>query len=81
MCKWIRNYCTNRIAANLKKLDNWPHDVMPMPRKRLDKEVMMSGQWLQNWSVGDKWQVNHSYNDEQFIVEIGKEHVHVVFGN
>lgn len=26
MNKWIRNYCMNRIAANLKNVDNWPHD-------------------------------------------------------
>ncbi|XP_058761902.1 uncharacterized protein LOC131657970 [Vicia villosa] len=73
MCEWIRNYLMNRIVNNLEKLSKWNHNIMPMPRKRLDKEVSMSGQWLPTWSMGDIWQVHHPFNGKQFIVDLGKK--------
>jgi len=68
MCEWIRNYLINRMSTCRVKLDRWHHNIMPMPRKRLDKEIFMSGQWTPNWSIGDECQVTHSYNGQQFIV-------------
>lgn len=62
MCEWIRDYLMNRIANNLVKLNKWKHKVMPIPRKRLYKEVILSGQWLPTWSMSDMLQVRHPYN-------------------
>lgn len=39
MCEWIRNYLMNRISTARVKLGRWHHNIIPMPRKRLDKEV------------------------------------------
>lgn len=63
----------NKVAINLVKLDKWKHNKMPKPRKRLDKKVMSSGQWLPTWSVGQIWQVRHPFNGMQFIVGIGEK--------
>jgi len=35
----------NRMSTCRVKLDRWHHNIMPMPRKRLDKEVFKSGHW------------------------------------
>jgi len=43
MCEWIRNYLMNRMSTARVKLDKWQHNTMPMPGKRLDKEIFMSG--------------------------------------
>jgi hypothetical protein len=72
MCEWIRTYLMNRIGTARIKLDRWQHNIMPMPRKRLDKEVFLSGQWTPSLSVGDEWQVIHHYGDQQFIVDTAK---------
>ncbi|CAI8591544.1 unnamed protein product [Vicia faba] len=61
------------IANSVVKLDKWKHNVMPNPRKRLDKETYLSGEWLPTWSSGDLWQVHHPYNGLQFVVDIGKK--------
>ncbi len=58
MCEWIRNYLMNRMSACRVKLDKWQHNIMPMPRKRLDKEIFMSGQWTPMWSIDEEWQVH-----------------------
>ncbi|KAI5425876.1 hypothetical protein KIW84_031629 [Lathyrus oleraceus] len=44
--------------------DNW--------RKRLDNEVAMSGHWMPTWAMDDNFQVTHSYNTHEFIVDIAK---------
>ncbi|XP_058756954.1 uncharacterized protein LOC131630180 [Vicia villosa] len=54
-------------------MNKWKHNVMPNPRKRLDKETHFSGEWLPTWSSGDLWQVHHPYNGLQFVVDIGKK--------
>ncbi|CAK8574067.1 unnamed protein product [Lathyrus sativus] len=51
MCEWNRNYLMNRRVVNLTKLDKWKHKIMPMHRKQLDNEVLMSGQWVPTWSI------------------------------
>jgi len=69
-CEWIRNYLMNRMSTARVKLDKWQHNIMPMPRKRLDKEVCMSGHWTPIWSIDEEWKVHHSYNGQQFFVKI-----------
>ncbi|XP_058783754.1 uncharacterized protein LOC131658483 [Vicia villosa] len=73
MCEWIRNYLMNRMAISVSKLDKWQHNVMPIPRKRLDHEVLLSGQWVPTWSGEQCWQINHAYNGHQFIVDLAKK--------
>ncbi|XP_058757199.1 uncharacterized protein LOC131630445 [Vicia villosa] len=72
MCEWIRKYLMNRCSQSTLKLDKWPHKIMPIPRRRLDAEVAMSGQWLPTWAMGEKFQVTHAYNSQEFIVDIAK---------
>ena len=40
MSEWIRKYLMNRCSTSALKLEKWPHKVMPIPRKRLDNEVL-----------------------------------------
>ncbi|XP_050877691.1 uncharacterized protein LOC127081480 [Lathyrus oleraceus] len=72
MCEWIRKYLMNRLSTSASKLENWPHKVMPIPRRRLDNEVFRSGHWLPTWSIAETFQVTHSYNTHEFIVDIAK---------
>ncbi|KAI5384163.1 hypothetical protein KIW84_071245 [Lathyrus oleraceus] len=46
----------NRCSTSAIKLDRWPHKVMSIPRKRLDKEVAMSGHWRPTWAMDEKFQ-------------------------
>ncbi|KAI5437350.1 hypothetical protein KIW84_023457 [Lathyrus oleraceus] len=62
----------NRLSTSASKLENWPHKVMPIPRRRLDNEVFNSGHWLPTWSIAETFQVTHSYNTHEFIVDIAK---------
>ncbi|XP_058773017.1 uncharacterized protein LOC131647121 [Vicia villosa] len=72
MCEWIRKYLMNRCSNATLKLDKWPDKVMSIPRKRLDSEVALSGLWLPTWAMGEQFQVTHAYNNQEFIVDIGK---------
>lgn len=63
----------NMVTSNLVKFEMWKHNVMFVSIKRLDKEVLMSGQWLPTWSMVEIWQVHHSYNGLQFVVDLGKK--------
>ncbi|XP_058753901.1 uncharacterized protein LOC131627090 [Vicia villosa] len=72
MCEWIRTYLMNRISTTTTKLERWEHRIIPIPRKRMDKEVYMSGKWTSSWSMGDKWEVKYAYNTQQFVVDVGK---------
>ncbi|XP_058777048.1 uncharacterized protein LOC131651395 [Vicia villosa] len=73
MCEWIRKYLVSRCSNSTLKLDKWPHKVMPIPRKRLDNEVAMSGHWLPTWAMEERFQVTHAYNRQEFIVDIAKK--------
>lgn len=72
MCEWIRKYLMNMCYTSAIKLDKWPHKVMPIPRKRLDNEVAMSGHWMPTWAMDGNIQITHSYNTHEFIVDIAK---------
>lgn len=72
MSEWIRNYLMSRMATSATKLEKWQHNIMPMPRKRLDKEIFMSAQWTPTWSIAEEYQVIHSFTQQQFIVDVEK---------
>ncbi|KAI5392484.1 hypothetical protein KIW84_077040 [Lathyrus oleraceus] len=55
----------NMVDSSLFKLGKWKHNGMPVPRKRFDKEIQMSGQWLPTRSMSDMWNVHHPYNGLQ----------------
>jgi hypothetical protein len=71
--EWIINYLMNRTSSSAKKLENWPHRIMPMPQRRLEKEVSMTGHWQATWVINEEFQIAHEYNGQQFIVNIGKK--------
>lgn len=73
MAEWIRKYLMSRCSTSSLKLEKWPHKVMPIPRKRLDNEVVLSGQWLPTWAMNEKFQVTHSFNTQEFIVDIAQK--------
>ncbi|XP_058733420.1 uncharacterized protein LOC131605036 [Vicia villosa] len=72
MSEWIRKYLMNMCSTSALKLEKWPHKVMPICRKRLDNEVVMSDQWLPTWAMNEQFQVTHSFNTQEFIVDIAK---------
>lgn len=45
---------------------------MPIPMKILDNEVTMNGHWMPTWVMDENFQVTHSYNTREFIVDITK---------
>ncbi|XP_039682969.1 uncharacterized protein [Medicago truncatula] len=73
MAEWIRHYLMRRMTTSATKLQKWQHNLMPMPRKRLDKEITLAAHWRSTWSgIGEQFQVMHTYNRQQFIVDIAK---------
>lgn len=72
MCEWIRTYLMNRISTIRSKVGAWQHRIMPMPRKRLDREVALSGEWIPTWRIADEFEVGKLYGGFQYIVDIGK---------
>ncbi|GAU45522.1 hypothetical protein TSUD_186790 [Trifolium subterraneum] len=73
ICEWIRNYLMNRSSASVSKLTNWPHRILPMPQRRLEKEVSMTGYWQPTWVIHEEFQVAHEFNGQQFIVNTAKK--------
>ncbi|KAI5427631.1 hypothetical protein KIW84_032876 [Lathyrus oleraceus] len=72
MCEWIRKYLMNRLATSATKFEKWQHIVMPMPRKRLDNEVFKSGHWIITWYIIEQLHVTHSFNTQEFVVNIAE---------
>jgi hypothetical protein len=62
----------NRTSSSVNKLANWPHKIMPIPQRRLEKEVSMTGHWETTWVINEEFQVAHEYNGQQFKVNIAK---------
>lgn len=54
MRECFRSYLMNMMSNSTEKLYIWEHVIMPIPRKRLDKKVYTSGQWIPTWSMNDK---------------------------
>ncbi|GAU21282.1 hypothetical protein TSUD_286920 [Trifolium subterraneum] len=73
LCEWIRNYLMNRTSASVSKLANWPHRILPMPQRRLENEVSMTGYWQPTWVIHEEFQVAHQFNGQQFIVNTAKK--------
>ncbi|XP_057432629.1 uncharacterized protein LOC130725413 [Lotus japonicus] len=46
---------------------------MPKPRKRLDREIKYSGNWVATWVAQGLFQVEHAGFEDQFIVDIDKQ--------
>lgn len=70
LCEWIRNHLMNKMMTCVAKLEKWEHRVMPLPLKRLEKEVVMAGNWEPTLSnAEERCQVAHNYNGQQFIVD------------
>jgi len=72
MAEWIRTYLMNRISTIRSKIGNWPYRIMPMPRKRFDREIQLSGEWISTWRDGDEFEVSKMYGGFQYIVDLGK---------
>ncbi|XP_022631475.1 uncharacterized protein LOC111240565 [Vigna radiata var. radiata] len=70
MMEWIRSYIMSRFASLREKVHAYSGDVMPKPRKRLDKEVEKSGNWLPVWAGGSKFEVTHGFTMDKFIVDL-----------
>jgi len=72
MTEWIRNYLMNRISTVRSKIVNWPYRIMSMHRKRLHREIELSGEWISTWRDGDEFEVSGMYGGFQYIVDLGK---------
>ncbi|XP_014495097.1 uncharacterized protein LOC106757029 [Vigna radiata var. radiata] len=70
MMEWIRSYIMSRFATLREKSNTYHGDVMPKPRKRLDREVEKSGNWLPVWVGGSKFEVTHGFTMEKFVVDV-----------
>lgn len=70
MLEWIRSYLMGRFAALKEKLSKYPGNVMPKPRRRLDREIEKSGNWLATWGGDLKFQVAHTLFTDRFIVDL-----------
>ena len=70
MMEWIRSYTMSRFATLREKLNAYPGTVMPKPRKRLDREVGNSGNWLPVWAKGAKFEVTQGFTMEKFVVDL-----------
>ncbi|XP_057440306.1 uncharacterized protein LOC130732221 [Lotus japonicus] len=73
MFEWIRKYLMNRFATLREKSKGWKGNVMPKPRKRLDREINYSGRWVATWVAQGLFQVEHAGFEDQFIVDIEKQ--------
>ncbi|XP_014506267.1 uncharacterized protein LOC106766018 [Vigna radiata var. radiata] len=70
MMEWIRSYLMSRFASLREKVDSYPGDVMPKSRKRLDREVEKSGNWLPVWAGGSQFEVTHGFTMDKFVVDL-----------
>ncbi|KAK7361174.1 hypothetical protein VNO77_03220 [Canavalia gladiata] len=70
MLEWIRAYLMGRFAVMKEKLSKYQGNVMPKPRRRLDREVEMSGNWLATWAGELRFEVSHIIHKEKFIVNL-----------
>jgi hypothetical protein len=74
MCEWIRTYLMSRFAMLREKLSGYEGDMMPKPKRRLDREVELSGNWHSTWSGEMSFQVTHIMVGEKFIVDLQKHY-------
>ncbi|XP_047172087.1 uncharacterized protein LOC124840131, partial [Vigna umbellata] len=60
----------NGFATLREKAKTYPGDVMPKPRKRLDREVEKSGNWIPVWAGAAKFEVTHGFTMDKFVVDL-----------
>lgn len=72
MCEWIKSCLMNRISTTATNFDRWEHMIMHILRKRLDKMVLLSGQWNPCWSMNNECEIKHAYNIQQIVVDVSK---------
>ncbi|WVZ24109.1 hypothetical protein V8G54_002653 [Vigna mungo] len=70
MMEWIRTYIMKRFASLREKAMTYPGVVMPRPRKRLDKEIEKSGNWIPTWAGAEKFEVTHGFTMDKFVVDL-----------
>ncbi|WVY90142.1 hypothetical protein V8G54_035656 [Vigna mungo] len=70
MMEWIRTYIMKRFATLREKAITYPGVVMPRPRKRLDKEIEKSGNWIPTWAGAEKFEVTHGFTMDKFVVDL-----------
>ncbi|XP_014499554.1 uncharacterized protein LOC106760657 [Vigna radiata var. radiata] len=81
MMEWIRSYIMSRFATLREKSNTYHGDVMPKPRKRLDREVEKSGNWLPVWARGAKFEVTHGFTMDKFVVDVSNHSCSCYFWN
>ena len=72
MFEWIRTYIMGRFAALMEKLGRYEEDVMLKPKRRLSREIEMSGNWLATWAGQNELEVKHTLRSERFVVNFDK---------
>ncbi|WVZ23933.1 hypothetical protein V8G54_002477 [Vigna mungo] len=70
MMEWIRTYIMKRFATLREKAMTYPGVVMPKPRKRFDKEIKKSGNWIPTWAGAENFQVTHDFTMDKFVVDL-----------
>ncbi|WVZ03193.1 hypothetical protein V8G54_023999 [Vigna mungo] len=66
-------YCRCDVLINNlseEKAMTYPGVVMPRPRKRLDKEIEKSGNWIPTWAGAEKFKVTHGFTMDKFVVDL-----------
>ncbi|WVZ03118.1 hypothetical protein V8G54_023924 [Vigna mungo] len=53
-----------------EKAMTYPGVLMPRPRKRLDKEIEKSGNWIPTWAGAEKFEVTHDFTMDKFVVDL-----------
>lgn len=72
MFEWIRTYLMGRFATLKEKLGTYRGNIMPKPRRRLDREIEMSGNWFSTRAGANKFEVTHSLFIDRFVVDLDK---------
>ncbi|WVZ06131.1 hypothetical protein V8G54_019477 [Vigna mungo] len=86
MMEWIRTYIMKRFATLREKAMTYPGVVMPRPRKRLDKEIEKSGNWILTWAEAEKFELGFNRNTCRnaiaainYKVQNPEDYVHVYY--
>ncbi|WVY93030.1 hypothetical protein V8G54_032118 [Vigna mungo] len=73
MMEWIRTYIMKQFATLREKAMTYPGVVMSRPRKRLDKEIEKSGNWIPTWASAEKFEVTHDFTMDKFVVDLSNK--------
>ncbi|XP_014521871.1 uncharacterized protein LOC106778429 [Vigna radiata var. radiata] len=67
---YYKEWEKNGFASLREKVDTYPGNVMPKPRKRLDKEIEKSGNWLPVWAARSQFEVTRGFTMDKFVVDL-----------